>query len=197
MYTLYLKKKFGPYDDIATGDKDWWTNLKNSDLDRKIKQLLWKIFYSALPLGDKLKVWFNENGLCTFCKVAEETHHHLFRNCPLTIDFLTWVCNALHIPIRNLAEDDVKTNFHKSLNKGEFYILAVCRKVIWDLRNSVKYKDLIVDLHSFKLNFRLLLKSHLQTLQMVYHKRGNQAKFTEAYMNDIISTVNKKILINI
>ena len=198
VYQLYMKKKFGPYDEICENDKNWWTKLKSSDLDRKIKQLLWKTFHSVLPLGEKLKIWFNENGLCTFCSDAEETHLHLFRNCPMTKDFLTWVCNGLLIPIGSLTEEDMKSNFHNSLDKGKFYVLAICRKVIWDLRNSIKYKGLTVDLQSFKINFRVLLKSHLQTLMWVYLKKDDLTKFTDTYsLNNFIKVENQKVLLNI
>ena len=153
-----MGKKYGTHEDISERVKNWWIKLKASELDRKIKELLWKTFHCALPLGEKLKIWFNEDGLCTLCKSTEETYSHLFKNCPVTNDFLIWTCNALHIPLGELLEEDVNTNFHTSLNNKSFYALAICRKVIWYIRNSVKYDGLTVNLHSFKINFRLMLK---------------------------------------
>ena len=116
----------------------------------------------------------------------------------MTKDFLTWVCNGLLIPIGSLTEEDMKSNFHNSLDKGKFYVLAVCRKVIWDLRNSIKYKGLTVDLQSFKINFRVLLKSHLQTLMWVYLKKDDLTKFTDTYsLNNFIKVENQKVVLNI
>lgn len=192
--TLMLKKE----QTHPVGDRNiWWSTLYKSDLDRKTKELMWKIYHDGLALGDKLKIWFdNENGMCLFCKNAEENTLHLFKQCPIVTNFWGWVCTHFNIPFQELNDDGIKVNFLYT-DKGNFYILAICKKVIWDLRNSVKFKDIDVDIQGFKLNFKLKLKSHLQTLMMVYEKKGDVPTFLEVYgSNDIIKIENKKILLN-
>jgi hypothetical protein len=70
--------------EITDKTRKWWELLYTSDLDRKIKQL-WKSYLKALPLGEKLRIWFaDENGICGN---REEDIVHLFKRCVIVSDF--------------------------------------------------------------------------------------------------------------
>ena len=183
LYEMFVEKIHNFGNEFCT-DKFWWCKLMKSDLDRKIMQLLWKIYHQALPLGDKLKTWFpnEEDGMCAFCKNNEENTNHLFVECPFVQNFLRDVCRnfGIHNPLDNQG---LGINWCDTVNKRQFYILGLCKKVIWDLRNNCKFKNLPIDARSFHFNFKYMLKSHLENLYNVHFYKKKEDVFIETYIN--------------
>ena len=150
-----------------------------------------EILHDALSLGVKLREWFpNENGMCTLCNTYEESMTHLFAECEVVKKFLKRVCDSFAIPITT-GEVGLPINWINQVNKLQFYLLGICRKVIWDLRNIAKYKGLKPDAKSFTLNFKLMLRSHLENLYNVYLLRNEENKFRESYTFANVCTLHE------
>jgi hypothetical protein len=98
---------------------------------------------------------------------------HLFKRCVIVSDFSEWVSRIFAIPWEDLEIQGLETNWHDKIDKKTFYLLAICKKVVWALWNSVKFKGIKPDIFGFKL------QSHLQNLYYVYKKRENLNTFLE------------------
>ena len=185
MYNSILEpKQKEPTHPVDQNAKKWWKSLYDSNLDRKIQELLWKSFHNALPLGVKLKEWFAEDGLCVFCKSKEENLKHLFIECNFAKGFLKKVCENIGIH-KPLEEQGLIMNWCNRVDKRQFYFLGICKKVIWDLRNNCKFheRSVNVDVRSFLFNFKYMLKSHLENLYNVYHYKKKEDEFMNIFIN--------------
>jgi hypothetical protein len=93
-------------------------------------------------------------------------------------EFLGWIANLFAIPIGVLDARGLEVNWYNSVDKRQFYVLGISRTAI-DLRNSAKFQGIKPDLFGLKINFKYMLKSHLQNLLHVHKKRDDPLVFTE------------------
>ena len=62
--------------------RQWWSYLKNSDLNRKTKQFQWNMSHDGLYTGilvHEIDPQIVET--CKFCKIEEESLSHIFLKC--------------------------------------------------------------------------------------------------------------------
>ena len=137
-----------------------WRGLWKLKVHARFKNLLWKIVWRMLPVGEELEKRFHiPSTACFLCKNAVETIEHIFLQCLRTSQvwlLAPWSLNMSNLPHIDIIEwikciIDPKTKlgirYEESLH-FQLYASVVCDR-IWMQRNKARMGEdigLVVDL---------------------------------------------------
>ena len=126
-----------------------WRGLWKLKVHARFKNLLWKIVWRMLPVGEELEKRFHiPSTACFLCKNAVETIEHIFLQCPWTSQ--VWLLAPWPLNMSNLSHIDIiewikciidpKTKLgirdEESLH-FQLYASIVCDR-IWMQRNKAR-----------------------------------------------------------
>ena len=94
--------------------KNCWKHAYEVPLTNKEKQLHWKIIHNAIFTEYKLSLMGRSDGKCHFCFDETEYLTHLFFNCSVIQQLLTWMENRLNILMNNLMQNRKQTHLEHS-----------------------------------------------------------------------------------
>ena len=132
-----------------------WQTTKNSIADRKSKDFQWKFIHRIVSTEHKLRLMKKSDGLCTFCKLHEETLSHLFYSCQ--IDSTIWEkINSIIRPLFNLPPnyslEEIQIMFGAfDLNKYKEQqqiinlMILTTKWWIWKTKNIIKFQKINQD----------------------------------------------------
>ncbi len=159
----------------------FFEQLKYSDIDNTIKELLWKIYNRGLPLGILTKDWFeDESGFCKLCNQDEiETFDHLFRSCVTTKRFQGWINDllGLHNEPSDVNVQTYLNNVEKVANYGLFLVRALMKKTIWNHRNLIIFEQKIFSFNNLKGEFKGRFRDLMSKVFKIYQKNGQIENF--------------------
>ena len=177
--------------------KPFLDQLKNNDINNKVKELLWKIFNRGLPLGYLTKNWFEgETGFCKLCDKNElETFEHLFNFCETTIKLKRVVSSLLDT--EDLSDINVGTylnSIQREENHSLFILRALLKKTLWNHRNAIIFKEKTFSFIGIKSEFINLLKNTINLIFKKYEEKGQVNEFKTKYKN--FYSENTKIVLS-
>ncbi|XP_021848080.2 uncharacterized protein [Spinacia oleracea] len=87
-YAMLLRQSHNVASEVSTPSASWWKRFWGLDILPRFKVFLWKLFRNALPLATLLcQRGMPVDPVCSFCHQHPETACHLFRDCPLLLQF--------------------------------------------------------------------------------------------------------------
>lgn len=96
-----------------------WNKLWNFNIPSKIKFLIWKVYYNALPTKDNLiKRNMNVDPICPVCNVHNETILHSLVTCPIIEK--VWYASSLSLRISPNNANDFKEWIYKWFREENF-----------------------------------------------------------------------------
>ncbi|KAF7831333.1 ribonuclease H [Senna tora] len=137
----FLKKE------SSDGFRTLWKNIWGTDLQQRLKMLLWKIAHENLPTRKKLSAQGLGSELCLLCNKYSESILHIFRDCKISHDI--WD--------RCLHDDDKALFFSCSTKEWVRWniqgrrrdfaaipwliVFATACSCVWQWRNQVIFND--------------------------------------------------------
>ena len=140
-------QKFAP----SFGALDWpttWKSLNFMPLDRKVRDLSWKVAHGVLYTAERLISFGYQLPSSCFCGYPLESSEHLFFSCPLFQSGLNWIQSLLFlasptappITVRHalfgFSPDDLPC-----VPRVFSYLLDVCKFLVWVQRNDYRFRS--------------------------------------------------------
>ena len=140
-------QKFAP----SFGVLDWpttWKSLSFMPLDRKVRDLNWKVAHGVLYTAERLISFGYQLPSSCFCGYHLESSEHLFFSCPLFQSGLNWIQSLLFlssptappITVRHalfgFSSDDLLC-----VPRVFSYLLDVCKFLVWVQRNDYRFRS--------------------------------------------------------
>ncbi|GMI90025.1 hypothetical protein like AT3G09510 [Hibiscus trionum] len=133
----------------------------------KIKIFIWRLCFNALPSGEKLAAARIAPGMCPHCGSAGETLLHACRDCPAVME----VFDQCDISRKLLASQDLDCrqwleSCLKNLSPDLFMFLCVLLWNIWNRRNTLVHKGILIPARAVVDYVQLLITDYLSSWEL-------------------------------
>ena len=140
---LKFAPSFGPLDWPST-----WKSLHFMPLDRKVRDLSWKVAHGVLYTAERLISFGYQYSPSCFCGYHLESSEHLFFSCPLFQSGLDWIQSLLFlsspsapsITVRHALFGFSSDDLH-CVPRVFSYLLDVCKFLVWAQRNVYRFRS--------------------------------------------------------
>jgi hypothetical protein len=160
--------------------KDTWQQVFIMPLDRKTRDLSWKLAHGKLLTADRLLGWGLRVSTDCFCSTAPESIPHLFFACPFIQGLLVWAL-SLFLRVALTAPSFEVRHLLFGYNAWErrcvppvcSYLLNLIKFFVWRERNDYRFNQVIPDQRLIQakvcarlnLHLKVFAKRHISPLQ--------------------------------
>ncbi len=129
-------------------EQNWdiiWNKINSLKIDRKAKQLQWKLIHRVIFTERKLRQINKSDGKCKICQKTEEDEIHLFFKCKYTERIWRNLESTINEKFRNtpkLTIEDILFGITDENNLKQIFInkaIFTTKWIIWKARCSYKY----------------------------------------------------------
>ena len=170
---------------------DWpmiWSQVHTSPLDRKVRDVSWRVAHGALPTADRLSRHGTDVDLSCFCRKAPESHVHLFYDCQFITVLLLWA-QTLFLRVCPLSPTLRARHLLFGFDSSEVdvvppvftYLLHLIKYQVWLARNNFRFNGVHPDVIATKASIVSRLNRHLAAFSRSFKSRPRRRFFHRSW----------------
>ncbi|XP_004310201.1 PREDICTED: uncharacterized protein LOC101298860 [Fragaria vesca subsp. vesca] len=142
---------------------DKWKAVWKVKVQPKIKCFIWRLLKDSSSTRSALAHRIAlEDQSCLFCRCAQETSMHVFKDCQVIA--CMWLCSPLGLRARNQEANSKSDWFEimmETLQKSQLEVFVMLLWAIWTGRNNILWKEAQFDpAHTVRWSLKLLEEYH-------------------------------------